>query len=177
MSYKLIIGLGNPGKKYEHMRHNFGFMALDFLQKKMDAPKFKMNNKLNAEISKIDKIILAKPQTFMNSSGEAAQKILSFYKISPNEIIVIHDDLDLPFGAIKQSKDSGSAGHNGVQSIIDILGTKNFTRLRLGIGLSSEALAKDDRPHKKIPVEDYVLQNFSSEELKQLPEILQKISV
>ena len=174
---KLIIGLGNPIKKYAKTRHNFGFMAVDFLQKKINAPKFKMNKKLNAEISKTDEIILAKPKTFMNSSGEAVQKILSFYKMPPDEMVVIHDDLDLSFEAIKTSKDSGSAGHNGVQSIIDMLGTKNLTRIRLGINRPpSFAKATDGRP-EHIPPEDYVLQNFSPEELNQLPEIFQKISV
>lgn len=163
---KLIVGLGNPGKKYQHTRHNMGFMAADFLREKLDAPKFKLNKKCNAEVAKNNEMIFAKPQTFMNNSGEAAAKLLSFYKLSPADITVIHDDLDLEFGKIKTGAGHGAAGHNGVKSIIDALGTKNFNRIRLGIS----------RPPANIPPEDYVLQNFSAEELKQLPEIFKKIS-
>jgi len=164
---KLIIGLGNPGKKYEKTRHNLGFMAVDFLRENIGAPNFKMNKKCNAGISKTDEIILAKPQTFMNNSGEAAAKLLSFFKLMPADLIVIHDDLDLEFGKIKLGAGHGAAGHKGAQSIIDYLGTKDFNRIRLGVG----------RPPLHIPPEDYVLQNFSSEELKKLPDILKKISV
>ncbi|MFA5134090.1 MAG: aminoacyl-tRNA hydrolase [Patescibacteria group bacterium] len=164
---KLIIGLGNPGKKYGKTRHNLGFMAVDFLQKKLEAPEFKLNKKLAAEISKSGKIILAKPQTFMNLSGGAAIKLLSFYKLTADDILIIHDDIDLEFGKIKEGKNHGAAGHNGVKSIIELLGTKDFNRLRIGVG----------RPPENIPPEDYVLQNFSSEELKQLPKIFNKISI
>lgn len=165
-SMKLIIGLGNPGKKYEKTRHNLGFMAVDFLREKSGAPEFKLNKKCNAEITKTDEIIFAKPQTFMNNSGEAATKLLSFYKLSPADLSVIHDDLDLDFEKIKIGAGRGSAGHNGVKSIIDALGTKDFNRIRIGVG----------RPPANIPPEDYVLQNFSADELQQLPEIFQKIS-
>lgn len=162
---KLIIGLGNPGKEYEKTRHNLGFMAVDFLREKHGAPDFKMNKKCNAEVSKIDKIIFARPQTFMNNSGEAVLKLLSFFKLAPADITVIHDDLDLDFGKIKLGAGHGSAGHNGVKSIIGLLGTKDFNRIRIGI----------EKPPLHIPPEDYVLQNFSSDELSQLPEILKKI--
>lgn len=164
---KLIIGLGNPGKKYKNTRHNFGFTAVDFLREKFDAPNFKLNKKCNAEVSKTDEIIFAKPQTFMNNSGEAAAKLLSFFKLSPDGLVVIHDDLDLDFKKIKTGAGRGSAGHNGAQSIISRLGTNNFNRIRLGVG----------RPPEHIPPEDYVLQDFSPEESKQLPDILKKISV
>lgn len=163
---KIIIGLGNPGKKYERTRHNFGFMAVDFLREKIGAADFKLNKRCNAEIVKTDEIIFAKPQTFMNNSGEAATKLLSFFKLSPADLTIIHDDLDLEFGKTKTGMGRGSAGHNGVKSIIDRLGTNNFARIRLGIG----------RPPEHIPPEDYVLQNFSPEESKQLPDILKKIS-
>lgn len=163
---KLIIGLGNPGTKYEKTRHNFGFMAVDFLREKLGAADFKLNKRCNAEIVKIGEIILAKPQTFMNNSGEATTKLLSFFKIKPDDLSVIHDDLDLDFGKIKTGMGRGSAGHNGVKSVIDRLGTNNFNRIRLGVG----------RPPEHIPPEDYVLQDFSSEELNQIPEILKKIS-
>lgn len=164
---KLVIGLGNPGKKYAKTRHNLGFMAINFLREKLDAPKFKLNKKCNAEVSKTDSFILAKPQTFMNNSGEAAIAILSFYKLTSADLTVIHDDLDFDFGKIKAGAGHGAAGHNGVKSIIELLGTKDFNRVRLGLG----------RPPSHIPPEDYVLQNFSPDELKQLPEIFKKISV
>jgi len=164
---KLIIGLGNPGKKYEKTRHNLGFMAVDFLREKLGAPDFKSNKKCAAEFSKSGEIILAKPQTFMNLSGEAVAKLLSFYKLDLDDLIVIHDDIDLELGKIKDGKNHGPAGHNGVKSIIELLGTKDFPRLRIGVG----------RPPEHIPPEDYVLQNFTSAELKLLPEIFNKISV
>jgi len=168
---KIIIGLGNPGKKYEKTRHNFGFMAADFLRAKFEAPAWKLNKKFNAEISKItvddEEIVLAKPQTFMNSSGVSVQKILSFYKATPADLIVMHDDMDIEFGKIKNGVGRGAAGHNGVQSAIDMLGGNAFARIRLGIG----------RPPENIPAPDYVLQNFSPAELSQIPAILQKISL
>ncbi|MFH1193910.1 MAG: aminoacyl-tRNA hydrolase [bacterium] len=164
---KLIIGLGNPGKKYEKTRHNLGFMAVDFLRAAAGAPDFKMNKKLAAEVSKSGEIIFAKPQTFMNLSGEAVAKLLSFFKLSPADLVVIHDDLDLDFGKIKTGAGHGAAGHNGVKSIIELLGTKDFNRVRLGVG----------RPPIHLPPEDYVLQNFSPAELPLLPDLFKKISV
>lgn len=164
---KLIVGLGNPGKKYEKTRHNLGFMAVDFLREAAGAPKFKLNKKCLAEVSKTDEIIFAKPQTFMNNSGEAVAKLLSFFKLTPANLIVIHDDLDLDFGKIKAGAGHGAAGHNGVQSIIGALSTKDFNRHRVGVG----------RPAPNIPSEDYVLQNFSPDESKQLPDLFKKISV
>lgn len=139
---KLIIGLGNPGKKYQNTRHNVGFMALDFIVKnwliKNDFTEWKEVKRFQAEISEGavngEKIILAKPQTFMNDSGLSVQSLLSYYKLSPNDLMVIHDDLDIEFGKYKIQTDRSSAGHNGVQSIIDHLGTQNFTRIRIGIG-------------------------------------------
>lgn len=136
----LIVGLGNPGKKYEHTRHNVGSMVLDAL-KGVELP--------NA--------ILAKPQTFMNNSGKAIKSLYTKYKIQNTKyIIVVHDDIDIPLGKIKVSFGRGSAGHKGVESIIKELGTKNFTRVRIGI-----------QPVKGKPknVETFVLKNFTSKEL------------
>lgn len=164
---KLVVGLGNPGKKYEKTRHNVGFMAIDFLQKKLGAPDFKLNKKCKSEISKTDGLILAKPQTFMNNSGEAVAKLLSFYKIEPEKLTIIHDDLDLELEVARESKNRGSAGHNGVQSIIDALGTKSFARLRIGVG----------RPPEKIPPEDFVLQKFEKEEFEKIKKILKELSL
>jgi len=138
---KLIFGLGNPGKKYEKTRHNIGSRIIDEL-------KF-----LN-----LGNVVLLRPKTFMNESGKAIN--------SPaKDLIVINDDVDLPLGKIKISFGSGAAGHKGVQSIIDTLGTKDFTRIRIGIGIEN----------KKIPTEAFVLENFTGEEQKIIDEVIEKI--
>lgn len=159
----LIVGLGNPEKKYEKTRHNIGFRMLD---KIIEDYKLKIANNekkfkaLTAEwITDDKKIILAKPLAFMNNSGESVRMLTAFYKIPATNVLVIHDDIDLPFGTIRLSKDSRSAGHNGVQSIINELGTQDFSRIRIGIG-------KD-----KQEVKDFVLQKFSTEEEERLEEI------
>src|SRR4051812_41840778 len=121
----IIVGLGNPGKKYEQTRHNLGFRVLDLL-----AGESGWENKYDSLFKKLKDVILAKPQTFMNKSGEAVAQISKFYPDA--QLIVIHDELDLPLGSIKIQKDVSAAGHNGVQSIIDTLGTKDFIRVRLG---------------------------------------------
>lgn len=122
----LIVGLGNPGKQYENTRHNLGFRVLDLL-----ISGEKWESKYDSKFIKLDDIILAKPQTFMNKSGEAVKEILKYYPAA--ELIIVHDDLDLPLGSIRVQREASSAGHNGVQSIIDELGTKDFIRIRLGI--------------------------------------------
>lgn len=182
---KLIIGLGNPGEKYEKTRHNAGFLAVD---KVVSSVKYQVLNtslKFNAEIShgviNNEKIILAKPQTFMNNSGQAIQTILDYYKISLEDIIVIHDDLDIAIGKYKISKNRGSAGHKGVQSIIDYLGTKDFMRIRIGIGENSKVqdLANSRvqiSTSKKIPVEKFVLEKFSTEEILKLEKVFSEIA-
>lgn len=157
---KLIVGLGNPGKIYEKTRHNIGFRVLDKMTE-----SFKFEKKFNAKISETKsgkkKMIFAKPQTFMNNSGIAVSAIAKFHKIKPENIIVIHDDMDLAFGKIKISFGSRSAGHNGAQSIIDSFGTNEFFRLRIGIGQI-----------KKIPADKFVLQKFSAPEEKKIEEII-----
>lgn len=155
----LIIGLGNPGKKYEETRHNFGFSVLDLL-----ANGANWENKYQSEFLKLDDVILAKPQTFMNKSGEAVKEILKYYPEA--QLIVIHDELDLPLGSIKIQKNISGAGHNGVQSLIDQLGTQNFIRIRLGI----------DNPEIRgqTPSDDFVLQKFTEKEKDLVVEILDK---
>lgn len=158
---QLIIGLGNPGTEYEKTRHNVGFMVLDNFDKD---EVWKLEKKFNAKIVKRkngkQNIIFAKPQTFMNNSGETVQKMCAFYKIKPKNILVIHDEIDLPLGTIKLSFDNSSAGHNGVQSIIDHLGTKEFWRLRIGIG------------HQKGTSENFVLKPFGKTEAVLLKKVL-----
>ncbi|MDD2807811.1 MAG: aminoacyl-tRNA hydrolase [Patescibacteria group bacterium] len=148
---KLIVGLGNPGKKYEQTWHNLGFMVIDnYLKEYQDQTKVK--KKFDAEFFEIneigEKIILAKPQTFMNQSGVAVKQIAKFYKIAVPDIWVIHDDIDLPLGKIRISHNASAAGHRGVQSVIEELGSQAFARFRLGI---------QPEPPINVNAEDYVL--------------------
>ncbi len=168
---KIIIGLGNPGEKYENTRHNVGFLAIsDFRLKISDFSDWKLNKKLNAEISegKIDgeKIVLLKPSTFMNNSGQAVAAAARFYKIKPVEILVIHDDIDLPLGKIRIKKDGSSGGHRGVESIIASLGANNFPRLKIGV-------APEKRP-KNFDAAKFVLKKFAKTEEKTVGEIIKK---
>ena len=159
MITKLIVGLGNPGEKYKKTRHNIGFMLLDKLVENLSLD-FKFNANFNAEIAENkennEKIIFCKPQTFMNNSGQAVSQLASYYKIEAKDILVVHDEIDLPFGEIREAFNSGSAGHKGVQSIIDHLGTKEFKRLRFGIKNEQNQLSTDV----------FVLKDFSKEELE-----------
>jgi PTH1 family peptidyl-tRNA hydrolase len=152
--YKLVVGLGNPGKEYSLNRHNIGFIILDSFVK--DFGQFELNPKFHGEIIKKGDTLFLKPTTFMNLSGKSVSELCSFYKITPSEILVIQDELDLDFGKMKISTGSGDAGHNGIKDIIAKLGTKEFTRLRFGVG----------RPEGYQPVEDYVLSDFSKTELE-----------
>ena len=160
---KLIIGLGNPGKQYQKTRHNIGFMVLDVLLEKLASEaKWELSKKFNAEICELNfnnnKIILAKPMTFMNASGEATQLITHFYKLTHEDLIVIHDDKDLKLGDIRVQTDRSDAGHNGIKSIIQHLGTQNFTRVRIGIASANEKKMKDTA--------DFVLGKFGLLEKK-----------
>jgi peptidyl-tRNA hydrolase, PTH1 family len=148
---KLIVGLGNPGEKYEHTRHNFGFMVVDKLLKDLTTSPhtvWQKNDKVKSDIAVIEsqpkegepeKLILAKPQTYMNNSGQAVSLLVSYYKIQPEDIWVVYDELDLPVGSMKIRFGGAAAGHHGVESIIEHLKTDAFWRFRLGIGV--------DRPH------------------------------
>lgn len=172
---KLIIGLGNPGKKYETTRHNAGFMVIDHFWKKnkelFNFSNWQTEKNFQAEIAEgffnNEKVILAKPQTFMNASGNAVQPLMHFYKIPPLDLIVIHDDLDLEFGKIKVQKDISSAGHNGIKSIIEKLGTQNFWRVRVGIG-------KKNKAHQG-ETANFVLNRFSLLEKIKLNKIKEQI--
>jgi len=165
---KLIVGLGNPGRKFEKTRHNLGFMVLDEFAKKKKFPKFKLKKEFLAMISekKIGekKIVLAKPQTFMNNSGKSVKFLIENWKLKSENLIVVHDDLDIPFGKIKISFGRGSAGHKGVQSIIDEIGTKDFVRVRVGIGTANNR-AKSNK-------KNLVLQKFSKKEEKILKKVI-----
>jgi PTH1 family peptidyl-tRNA hydrolase len=163
---KVIFGLGNPGKEYENTRHNIGFGIADKLKAKLNFPEFEKSNKFKAEISKAAEIILVKPLAFMNLSGEVTRNVLDFYKLTADDIVVIHDDLDIAVGKYKIATDSSSAGHNGVQNIIDTLGTQKFKRVRIGIGEE-----KGDAIVCRLDAHDFVLDKFSEEEQKKIADI------
>lgn len=171
---KLIVGLGNPGKKYEKTRHNVGFMAVDELRLRLirdgqsDISEWSQSKKFNALICGCsvggEKMILAKPLTFMNRSGHSVQLIAHYYNIVPSDIIVVHDDKDIELGGLKVQTDRGHAGHNGVRSIIDSIGSKKFLRIRIGIApkRTSGNTAK------------FVLGKFGLLEKRKLDEVIRK---
>lgn len=155
----LIVGLGNPGKQYENTRHNAGFKVLDLL-----AGGVEWENKYDAQFLKTDDVILAKPQLFMNLSGKSVAQILKFYPSA--QLVVIHDELDFPLGTIKIMKNISAAGHNGVQSVIDEIGTKDFIRIRVGIN--------NPETRNELPGDAFVLQKFTDQEESILKEVLVK---
>jgi len=165
----LIVGLGNPGREYRTSRHNVGFMVLDRLAEELDSSftRVKMNAMMTAVRWKGERLILVKPQTFMNLSGQAVSSYKRFYKLPLENILVVYDDVDLPFEALRLKPDGGDAGQKGVRSIIQQLGSKEFPRLRVGIG----------RPPGRTPVSDYVLQEFSSGEKENLPYVLDQAAL
>jgi PTH1 family peptidyl-tRNA hydrolase len=160
----LFVGLGNPGREYRNNRHNIGFMALDRLAGRLGINFSRLESK--ALITKTEysgrRLILAKPQTFMNLSGQSVSSLVRFYKIPLENMLVAYDDVDLPFGTIRLRPGGGSAGHRGMGSVIERLGIENFPRLRMGVG----------RPTGHMEAADYVLQDFSRSEVETLPVIL-----
>ena len=160
----LIIGLGNPGPKYYNNRHNVGFMVADALGDRANIPIRRFE--FRALIGKGDfagaRLILAKPQTYMNNSGQAVSALVNFYKIPIEKILVIHDDLDLPFGTLRMRPQGSAGGQRGLGSIIAKLNTQNFARLRVGIG----------RPPGRMDPSDYVLHDFDPPEEEMLPDVL-----
>jgi len=177
---RIIVGLGNPGEQYKNSRHNAAWLLLDNL---LGEVKWHENKKFNALTYEDGDFLFVKPLTFMNESGRSVQSILNYYKLLPlsfglikkkdsdlNDCLtVIHDDLDLNFGDYKIATDSGSAGNRGVQSIIDYLKTKKFTRLRIGI--------KNELLRTQIPPEKFVLSNFNPEERKKIYELNTKLNI
>ncbi len=162
---KLIVGLGNPGGKYEKTRHNVGFMVLDILAEETEWKESKKANCLYVKKQiNSEKIELIKPLTFMNNSGRAINHIKQKHYFKPKDIVVVHDDIDLPLGEIRVQQNKNSAGHKGVQSIIDALGTKDFIRIRIGI-----------RPDKlNIETEKFVIQKFNKEEKEIIAKTIKK---
>lgn len=163
---KIIIGLGNPGKRYERTRHNLGFLVLDRLAEKnrVDVDKKKHDSLVGEWRRDGERVLLIKPQTYMNQSGRAVRGALRYLPVEAEDLVVIHDDLDLPFGRIRVRQRGGAAGHKGIFSILEALGKEEFLRVRLGIG----------RPPAAMSPTDFVLQPFSPEEKTRLDEVISR---
>lgn len=163
----LVAGLGNPGEQYRLTRHNIGFLCLDYLAEKLrvdwNATKWQADG-AKAMVSG-NQLLLLKPQTFMNLSGKAVAGAAVFYKIPPARIIVIHDDIDLPLGRLKIVVNRGTGGHNGIRSIVSLLGSNDFIRIRAGIG----------RPVEPIPIERYVLTKMTDPEMASIKEMMEMV--
>lgn len=173
---KLLIGLGNPDPEYQNTRHNIGFILLDYIAKKYDIGQFSDQPKMLALTSKgkIDKtqIILAKPTTYVNKSGDAVAKLKNFYKIKAENIIIFQDDLDIDFGNVKLSFEKNSGGHKGIESIMKSLKTKKFYRIRLGVSTRSLQKARQESDKKRDEfVGNFVLSKFSKKESETLKQI------
>jgi len=168
---KLIIGLGNPGKEYKKTRHNAGFMAVEHLAEKFGFSEFKKSDKHKCEIAEGEingeKVILIKPQTFMNLSGESVRSVMQFYKVPITDIVVIFDDVSLPSSVLRVRPAGSAGGHNGVKSVIKELGTDEFVRIRLGIEPLEEF---------KGNLEDYVLGKLGEEEMELMQKNIEKTS-
>lgn len=175
----IIVGLGNPGEQYKLTRHNVGWIAIDALADNLNV-SWEHNKKFKADIAKTADYLLIKPQTFMNESGVSVRAVMDFYKLLPKKLgfvqlgnqdlsdslTIIHDEIDIKLGKYKISIDSTSAGHRGVQSIINHLKTKNFRRLRIGVGALTPS---------PIPTVNYVLMKFPDDEIKTVKELLPEI--
>lgn len=162
---KLIVGLGNPGKEYEKTRHNAGFLTINNLVKKLNCELNKSKCKAIYGIYNYqgEKIIIAEPQTFMNLSGESVKSLMKFYDINAQDLIVVHDDLDLPLGKLRLRQKGSSGGQKGMGNIIDLLGTNNINRIRIGIS-----------NNKQMDTKDYVLGKFSKEEYEVVEKVIDK---
>jgi peptidyl-tRNA hydrolase, PTH1 family len=178
---KLIVGLGNPGEKYERTRHNLGFMTIEQFLKDFSSAKatsWDNSTKFKSDVAQIEwqpkhgsleKVILVKPKTYMNNSGLAVKIISDFYKISPDHLWIVHDDIDLPLGSLKIRFGGSAAGHHGVESVMEHLGTDRFWRFRMGVGEKKEL--NDSRVKD---IDDFVLGNFSGAERGKLKNLLKR---
>ncbi|PID52406.1 MAG: aminoacyl-tRNA hydrolase [Candidatus Moraniibacteriota bacterium] len=172
---KIIVGLGNPGQKYENTRHNVGFLFVDALQQQHEFPEFSPKKKFFAEVTeKIflnnEKIVLVKPDTFMNNSGRAVGAIMNYYNIETDDLIVVHDDLDIEIGHYKRVRDIRAAGHNGIQDIIEYIGTQDFMRIRIGVETKGSRKNRGEISGKK-----FVLQNFDKKEQAEINTVIDQI--
>lgn len=157
---KLVVGLGNPGKKYKCSKHNIGFMAIDHYVKNHHL-KLKKKSSFIGEIAISDDLILLKPLTYMNLSGQSVRKVMDYYHIENDDVLIIYDDVDLPFSKLRLRYLGGPGGHNGIKSIIQHLNTNKFNRIRFGIDKS-----------ERLDMKDYVLSDFSKVEMKEINDIL-----
>lgn len=162
---KAVIGLGNPGMKYDRTKHNVGFMLLDIITKELNLT-YRNDFRGKVTESKIEekKVFFLKPETYMNLSGYAVAQLIGYYKLHPQDILVIHDDMDLPLGKMRLRSKGSSGGHNGLKSIIAELGTQEFWRLKIGVG----------RPQEEYDIVNHVLSSFNKEENPILQEVLNK---
>ncbi len=163
---KILVGLGNPGSAYEGTRHNIGFRVVDRLaeESRISLSQKRFKALFGKGSIRSREVVLVKPLTFMNLSGQAVREVLAFYKRAIGDLVVIHDDLDLPFGALRIKRWGGDGGHQGIRSIIDALGGDNFSRLKVGIG----------RPPGRLDPADYVLSRFQESEERSLEEIVSR---
>lgn len=159
---KLIVGLGNPGKKYQLSKHNIGFMCLDHFAVANDL-KFKLDKKFDGEWLKVDNYLLLKPHTFMNNSGQSIKKIVQYFDVELEDILIIYDDLDLPLGKLRLREQGSPGGHNGVKSIVSHLNIQTFKRVRIGI-----------EKNPLFETKDYVLSDFNKKELPLIKESIVK---
>ena len=164
---KLICGLGNPGREYERHRHNIGFMVVEALlpRARAELNQEKFGAKVGQGTLAGERILFVEPQTYMNLSGRSVAEAARFYKVPVEDVLVIHDELDLPFGRLQLKAGGGSGGHNGLKSIVSTLGSEAFIRLRFGIG-------KPEGPNARERVSGYVLSNFDDGERRQLEELI-----
>jgi PTH1 family peptidyl-tRNA hydrolase len=169
---KLVVGLGNPGREYESTRHNAGFWFVDALARELGA-SFNRETKFHGEVAKAGGVWLLKPTTFMNRSGQAVGALAKFFQITPAEIMVAHDEMDLPAGGVKM-KIGGAAGSNGIKDIVNHLGTKDFWRLRLGIGHPRELSGKLGGAMDRPEVVDYVLHRPGAEDQRAIDEVIKR---
>ena len=172
---KLIVGLGNPGSEYQDTRHNVGFMVIEKLAKELSKEQisWKEEEKFKALIVKIGDVILVKPITFMNSSGEAISSIMHYFKCVPSDVWIVHDDIDLPLGKIRIRQKGGTAGHNGVASILDALKSDTFVRFRMGIGRGKESTGPNENKnlsHRSVIA--FVLSRFNQSEAGSLKHLV-----
>ncbi|MEV0030503.1 aminoacyl-tRNA hydrolase [Nocardia sp. NPDC050793] len=163
----LVVGLGNPGPEYERTRHNVGFLVADVLAERVGG-RFAVHKKSGADLlqARLDgrQVLIAKPRSFMNLSGRPVAALARFFSVPPTEVIVVHDELDLPFGAVKLKRGGGEGGHNGLRSVSSALTTKDYVRTRIGIG----------RPPGRQDPADFVLKPFSAPERKEVPVIVEQ---
>ena len=173
---KLIIGLGNPGRIYAHSRHNIGFMCLNHFARTQGIRLDKKQGQARTGTGEVAgyKVILARPQTYMNLSGESVSRLVKRFKVDLDDLIIIHDDLDLPLGKIRIRHGGGSGGHKGIDSIVTHLESQDFTRIRVGIG--RPATVEGSAEDKEADVIDYVLSDFTPEEKQAIAQVIPKVS-